>query len=138
MSIINDILGRGAIDPRFTDWDSARDFVIFQAIIPNPRLSDEVKVKLQQIEQQAYDENAGKWTLSEKEEIGRYYNYLKNQFPSVTDDSRFLAIFEVADQVKASEPAVGIEDIEVPSPVKWGAVYIALGAIGFLYLTSKD
>lgn len=134
MSIIDSILGRGALDERFTDWDSARSFVIFDTIVNNPRLSDEVKVELQQIEQSAYEANQGQWTLSETEEIGRYYNYLKNNFPSATNDQRFLAIFEAADQVQASAPSVGADDISIPSGVKLGGVLIALGALGFLLL----
>lgn len=136
MSIIDSILGRGGLDERFTDWDSARQFVIFDTIVNNPRLSDEVKVKLQQIEQDAYEANNGQLTLSETEEIGRYYNYLKNNFPSATDDARFLAIFEVADTVQAGESTVGLDDVEIPSSVRWGGILIALGAIG--YLVTRD
>lgn len=136
MSIVDSILGRGALDQRFTDWDVARQFVIFDTIVNNPRLSDEVKVKLQQIEQDAYEANNGQLTLSETEEIGRYYNYLKNNFPSATDDARFLAIFEVADTVQAGESTVGLDDVEIPSSVRWGGILIALGAIG--YLVTRD
>lgn len=136
MSIIDSILGQGALDQRFTDWDVARQFVIFDTIVNNPRLSDEVKVELQQIEQNAYDANNGQLTLSETQEIGRYYNYLKNNFPSATDDARFLAIFNVADTVQASESTVGLDDIEIPSSVRWGGILIALGAIG--YLVTRD
>ena len=136
MSIIDSILGQGALDQRLTDWDVARQFVIFDTIVNNPRLSDEVKVELQQIEQNAYDANNGQLTLSETQEIGRYYNYLKNNFPSATDDARFLAIFETADTVQAGESTVGLDDIEIPSSVRWGGILIALGAIG--YLVTRD
>ena len=136
MSIIDSILGQGALDQRLTDWDVARQFVIFDTIVNDPRLSDEVKVELQQIEQNAYDANNGQLTLSETQEIGRYYNYLKNNFPSATDDARFLAIFNVADTVQASESTVGLDDIEIPSSVRWGGILIALGAIG--YLVTRD
>ncbi len=134
MSIIDTALGRGGIDARFTDWDTARNFVIFDAIVNNPRLSDETKVKLQDAEQQAYENNAGKWLESETEEIGRYYNQLRNTFPSITDDARFLAIFEAADSVKAAESSVTADDFTAAadSAKNTGVVLIALAGLGWL------
>lgn len=134
MSIADSILGRGALDERFTDWETARSFVIFDTIVNNPRLSDETKVKLQQIEQVAYDTHHGQWTESETTEIARYYNTLRNSFPSVTDDQRFLAIYEAADSVKAAESSVGAEDFTIPPTVKLGGILIALFGLGFLAL----
>lgn len=138
MSVIDSILGRGALDARFTDWDTARNFVIFDAIVNNPRLSDETKVKLQDIEQEAYETTSGQWLASETQEIGEYYNYLKNNFPSVTNDQRFLAIFDSADEVKASEPSVSLDDVsDVAKKGGMSIALLALAGIGFLYLREK-
>ena len=121
-----DFIFQGGLDERFTDWEEARNFVVIDAIGNNPRLSNDTKRKLQDAETQAYEDNAGKFLLSETEEIGRYYNQLRNTFPSITDDQRFLAIFEAADEVKAGESSVTTEDIKIPTAVKIGLV--ALGA----------
>jgi uncharacterized tellurite resistance protein B-like protein len=59
MSIIDDLLGRGGIDARFTDWDTARNFVIFDVIVNNPRISNEEKVKLQNLETDAFEATSG-------------------------------------------------------------------------------
>lgn len=127
---LNELLGQGGIDERFTDWNAAREFVIFDNIVNNPRLTDAEKVNLQRIEEDAYRDSAGKWTQSEREEIARYYNYLKNNFPSATKDARFLAVFDAADQVQAATSAVTAKDVTKNS----GFLLLALGAIGYLYL----
>ncbi len=124
-----DTLFQGGIDERFTDWDSARQFVIFDTIVNNPRFDSETSVRLQKIEQDAYDTTYGQITIPESEEIAQYFNYLKNQFPSATDDARFLAIFDAADDVKADEPSITGSDFEVPNTVKFGLPLIALAAI---------
>jgi len=121
-----DFIFQGGLDERFTDWEEARNFVVIDAIGNNPRLSNDTKRKLQDAETKAYEDNAGKFLLSETEEIGRYYNQLRNTFPSITDDQRFLAIFEAADEVKAGESSVTTEDIKIPAGVKIGL--LALGA----------
>jgi len=124
-----DFIFQGGIDERFTDWEEARNFVVIDAIGNNPRLSNDTKRKLQDAETKAYEDNAGKFLLSETEEIGRYYNQLRNTFPSITDDQRFLAIFEAADEVKAGQSSVtseDIKDIKIPAGVKIGL--LALGA----------
>jgi hypothetical protein len=132
MSIIDDILGRGAADARFTDWNTARNFVIFDAIVNNPRLSDETKIKLQDMEQDAFEKTSGQWTVSETTEIAQYYQYLQTNFPSLTNDAQFLAIFDAAAQVRADESSIGVDDLYTPEPVKWGGILLALGAIGYL------
>jgi hypothetical protein len=132
MSIIDTALGRAGLDARFTDWDTARNFVIFETIVPNPRLTDEEKVRLQSIEQDAYDIHSGQLLASETTEIARYYNMLRNSFPSVTNDTRFLAIFEAADNVKAAEPSVGLEDVEIPRNVSMGVILVSLAGLGYL------
>ena len=135
MSYIDTILGRGGIDARFTDWDTARNFVIFQTIVPNPRLTDEEKVRLQSIEQDAFDVHSGQLLASETTEIGEYYNMLRNSFPSATNDTRFLAIFEAADDVKASEFG-GKQKVEIPRNVSMGVILVSLAGLGYL-LTRK-
>jgi len=90
-----DWLGLGGQPENFTDWNSARNFV-FDVIVNNPRISAEEKVNLQKLEEQAYKENTGKWFLSEREEIARYYNYLANNAKTYTNDQRLLNVFAVA------------------------------------------
>ena len=136
MSIIDAALGRAGIDARFTDWDTARNFVIFETIVPNPRLTDEEKVRLQSIEQDAYDMHSGQILASQTTEIAEYYNMLRNSFPSVTNDTRFLAIFEAADDVKAAQSSVDGSDFEIPRNVSMGIVLVSLAGLGYL-LTRK-
>jgi len=128
-----DFIFQGGVDVRFTDWDEARNFVIFDTIVNNPRLDDETKIKLQAVEQDAFEEHANKFFQSEKAEIAQYYTYLKNQFPSVTDDERFLAIYDAAADVKADESSVNLEDFEISNDTK--LTLAVLGLAGFtLYM----
>lgn len=132
-----DFIFQGAIDERFTDWDTAREFVIFDTIVNNPRFDAVTKVRLQQIEQDAYDEHANKALQSEKTEIARYYTYLQNQFPSATDDERFLSIFNAASEVKADQSSLGLDDI-TPDEDTWLTIGI-LGLAGFtIYMLFRD
>ena len=130
-----DYIFQGGIDARFTDWDSAREFVTEQTINPNPRLDDETKAALRAVEQDAYNAHANKWLDTEKTEIANYYRYLKNQFPSVTNDAQFLAIYDAAVEVKADESSVSFSDITVPKPIKFGLPVVALAALTLLILT---
>jgi hypothetical protein len=132
-----DFIFQGDIDARFTDWDSAREFVIFQTIVPNPRLTADEKVALQKIEQDAYDNHANQTWQTEKTEIARYYTYLRNQFPSATSDQRFLAIFESAAEVKADQSSVGLEDVKIPPKVQGGLILAVVGVGLFFLLTSE-
>ena len=127
-----DAIFQGGVDERFTDWDTARQFVIFDTIVNNPRFDADTKVRLQQIEQDAYDATYGQITVSETEEIGQYYNYLKNQFPSATDDARFLAIYDAAEDVQAGASSVGASDVKIPAGVKFGLPLLALAAVFIL------
>ena len=130
-----DFFFQGGIDPRFTDWDSAREFVLEQTINANPRLDDDTKSALRAVEQDAYNEHANKWLDTEKTEIAKYYVYLRNQFPSVTNDAQFLAIYDVAVEVKADESSVSFSDVTVPKPIKFGLPVVALAALTLLILT---
>ena len=128
MSIIDDLLGRGGIDARFTDSDTARNFVIFDVIVNNPRISNAEKVKLQNLETDAFEATSGQWLVSETEEIAQYYNYLANNARAYTSDAGILEIFGVADSVKASEPSVNAGDLVTPN--KQSAILIFAGIIG--------
>lgn len=135
MSVLDSILGQGAIDSTFSDWNEARNFVIFTAILQNPRFDDKTSIALQDMEQDAYEATSGQLLKTEKQEIGEYFNYLKNNFPSVTDDQQFLAIFEAADSVKAGQSSVGVDDIEIPKRVAIGLpVLFGLGVGLFLLI----
>tara|TARA_R110000803_G_scaffold173809_1_gene236476 strand:+ start:16 stop:426 length:411 start_codon:yes stop_codon:yes gene_type:complete len=131
-NIVDTFFGRGALDKRFTDWDTARNFVIFETIVPNPRLTDVEKVRLQSIEEQAFDLHGGQFTVSETEEIAQYYATLRNSFPSATSDERFLAIYEAAAEVRADKPSVGPEDFYFPKQA--GYLLAAYAALAFLVL----
>ena len=132
MSIIDAALGRAGIDARFTDWDTARNFVIFETIDPNPRLTQDEKSKLQSIEVAAYEMHSDQTWKSEQVEIAEYYNMLRNSFPSATSDTRFLAIFEAADDVKAGESSVGLDDLYIPRNVSMGVILVSLAGLGYL------
>lgn len=132
-----DFIFQGGIDERFTDWDEARNFVIFDTIVNNPRLDDETKIKLQAVEQDAFEAHANKFLQSEKAEIAQYYTYLKNQFPSVTNDERFLAIFDAAADVKADESSIDLKDLEPSNETK--LTLAVLGLAGFtLFMLFRD
>tara|TARA_S200002703_G_scaffold155128_1_gene158885 strand:- start:660 stop:1070 length:411 start_codon:yes stop_codon:yes gene_type:complete len=133
-----DFIFQGGIDERFTDWDEARNFVIF-TIDENPRFDNQTKTKLQDVEQDAYNTHANQFFQSEKEEIARYYTYLKNQFPSITNDDRFLAIFDAASEVKADQSSVGFDDIKITDNVKdtQRKFLIGLGLFGVLALVLR-
>ncbi|MAB40257.1 MAG: hypothetical protein CL525_14335 [Aequorivita sp.] len=137
MSIIDSLFGQGAIDSTFSDWSEARNFVIFQTIMNNPRFDDATNIALQDMEEQAYEATSGQLLKTEKQEIGEYFNYLRNNFPSITDDERFLAIYDSAVEVKAGESSVGLDDVEIPKKVSIGLpVLIGLG-LG-LFLVIRD
>lgn len=133
MSIIDAALGRAGIDARFTDWDTARNFVIFETIIPNPRLTDQEKVRLQSMEEDAFNMHSGQFLASETTEIAEYYNMLRNTFPSATNDTRFLAIFESADNVKAAESSVKASDFYIPRNVSMGVILVSIAGLGYLF-----
>ena len=84
------------------------------------------------MEQDAYDMHSGQILASETTEIAEYYNMLRNSFPSATNDTRFLAIFEAADNVKAAEPSVDASDFEIPRNVSMGVILVSLAGLGYL------
>ena len=131
-----DFIFQGAIDENFTDWDSAREFVQY-TIVNNPRFDGETKAKLQKIEEDAFKEHADVIYLTEKAEIARYYTYLRNQFPSVTDDERFLSIYDAAAEVKADEPSVGVKDFKVSNETKLSLAVVGLAGFTLYMLLRK-
>jgi hypothetical protein len=89
---LSDFLGLGGQTEFLTDWDSARDFMIFSGIVNNKNLTDTEKVKLQSLEQDAYDETSGQWTVSERDEIAQYWNYMFNNAQAITTNPKFLTL----------------------------------------------
>ena len=140
MSILDELLGQGGIDATFSDWDEARNFVIFKTILNNPRFDDTTSIRLQDMEQDAYEATYGKILQTEKSEIAAYFQYLKNNFPSITDDERFLAIYDAAVEVKADQPSVSLDDFEVPEPVigVGQKVLIYGGVVALAFLLLRD
>ena len=140
MSLIDSLMGRGGIDSTFTDWNEARNFVIFETSVNNPRFDDATSIALQDMEQQAYDATYGQFYASETTEIAQYFQYLRNNFPSITDDERFLSIYQAAVQVKADEPSIGFDDVEIPEGVSsvGKKVLIGIGLYGLLVLLIRD
>ncbi len=89
---LSDFLGLGGQTEFLTNWDSARDFMIFSVIVNNQNLTDTEKVKLQSLEQDAFDETSGQWTVSERDEIAQYWNYMFNNARAITTNSKFLTL----------------------------------------------
>jgi len=134
-----DWLGLGGQPEMFTEWNSARNFVIYTVIVGNPRISESEKIELQKFEERAYQENTGKWFLSEREEIARYFNYLKNNVKPYTKDKGILEVFEIADatasDVADPNKAAGLEI----NTKKAGATLatLAIVGLGLFYVFSK-
>jgi hypothetical protein len=131
-----DWLGLGGQPENFTDWNSARNFV-FDVIVNNPRISPQEKIDLQKLEEQAYKENTGKWFLSEREEIARYYNYLFNNAKTYTKDQRLLNVFAVANgtAIDVADPnkVAGIDTTKQAQTVSgFVAVFALVGLYVFL------
>jgi hypothetical protein len=135
-----DWLGLGGQPENFTDWNSARNFII-DVIVNNPRISVEEKVNLQKLEEQAYLENTGKWSLSEREEIARYYNYLFNNAKAYTNDQRLLNVFAAANgtaiDVADPDKAAGINPAK--EAARFGGTIGTLAFVGLVFyvLTKK-
>lgn len=134
-----DLLGLGGQPAMFTDWDTARDFVINKVIIPNPRIDDDTKVKLKQFEEEAYQETSGQFFKSERKEIAEYWNFLQNGIRTYTNDKGILDVFEIAsDTAKdVADPtaAAGIEIDTAAASRNLAAV--ALFGLGLWYVFLK-
>jgi hypothetical protein len=124
---LDELLGRGGATSFFTNLEDARSFVQ-GTINNNPRLTPTEKERLLFLEQEAVDfvfsslpfntgyvcvskNLAGPVDISsqkfERECLQNYYLYLQSQFPLVTDDQRFLSIYDSAvEGVKAVNTSV--------------------------------
>ncbi len=111
---LSDFLGLGGQTEFLTDWDSARDFMIYSVIVNNKNLTDTEKVKLQSLEQDAYDETSKQWLASERNEIAQYWNYMLNNSRAITTNPKFLALLasgaEASFDTSNTDTASGISD----------------------------
>lgn len=135
---IYDIWGGGQTE-YFTDWNKARDFMIFTGIVNSNSLTNEEKVKLQDLEQDAYEKSSGQWAKSERQEIAEYFNYMNNNSRAITDNVDFLNL--VANLAGASaDTASPDDDLELDKTASEAAKtlgFVALGAL-VLYVLTKD
>ena len=154
---LDELLGRGGATTFFTNLDDARAFVQ-GTINDNPRLTPIEKERLLFLEQEAVDyvfapypfgigyacatkySAAGPVDLSTQkfmsECIENYYLYLKSQIPLVTDDERFLAIYDAAvEGAKAVNTSV-----TKPSDVfNWNQnTTLIVGSLVLLFLLMRD
>jgi hypothetical protein len=134
---IYDIVSGGGQTIYFTDWMEARNFVIFTAIVNSNSLTDEEKVMLQDLEQDAYQEKYGQLLLSEREEIAEYYNYIYNNARSITQNDDFLNL--AAELAGASrETAAPDEDLELDeaaTEISKTLGFVALVGLGLYVFT---
>lgn len=135
---IYDIWGGGQSE-YFTDWSKARDFMIFTGIVNSNSLTDEEKVLLQDLEQDAFENSSGQWSKSEREEIAEYYNYMNNNSRALTNNTDFLNL--VANLAGASADTADPDDeLELDKTATQAAKtlgFVALGAL-VLYVLAKD
>ena len=138
---IADWLGLGGQAEMFTDWNSARDFVIFQTIVNNPRISQTEKINLQKLEEQAYAETHGQLFVSEREEIGQYFNYLNNNAKAYTTDTKLLNVFAVGADASAdvadTDRVAGINPLDAVASGSRSLALVALFGLGLFYVFSK-
>ena len=127
-----DIWGGGQTE-YFTDWNKARDFMIFTGIVNSNSLTDEEKVLLQDLEQDAYQNAWGQILKSEREEIAEYYNYMNNNARALTDNVDFLNL--LANLAGASaDTASPDDDLEIGETATQAAKTIGFVALGALVL----
>jgi len=135
---IYDIWGGGQTE-YFTDWNKARNFMIFDGIVNSNSLTNEEKVKLQDLEQDAYEKSSGQWAKSERQEIAEYFNYMNNNSRAITDNVDFLNL--VANLAGASaDTASPDDDLELDKTASEAAKtlgFVAFGAL-VLYVLTKD
>tara|TARA_Y100001938_G_scaffold144526_1_gene219249 strand:- start:755 stop:1237 length:483 start_codon:yes stop_codon:yes gene_type:complete len=154
---LDELLGRGGATTFFVNYDEAREFVQ-SSINDNQRLTEDEKRLLLILEEEAvehvFTETAfgkacrkkdidypGKVDLTIQPTAGggvrtclqNYYYYLQDQFPLVTTDQRFLAIFDAAaDGVTDVNTSVSkVEDLFKPNR---NAYAIGIGALLIAFL----
>lgn len=164
MSILDEqaldvLLGRGAPSAFFTNYDEARSFVK-NSINNNSRFTPDERRRLLQLEEEANEyvftigwlgtycrrkdeKGPGEVDLTKQPIAGggatpcllNYYLYLQNQFPLITDDQRFLNIYDAAAEgVKAVNTGVS----KPRDLFKWNknATLIA-GAFALLFVLTR-
>jgi len=127
-----DIWGGGQTE-YFTDWNKARDFMIFTAIVNSNSLTNDEKVLLQDLEQDAFENTSGQILKSEREEIAEYFNYMNNNARALTDNVDFLNL--MANLAGASaDTASPDDDLELDKTATQAAKTIGFVAVGALVL----
>jgi len=151
---LDELLGRGGATSFFTNLDDARSFVQ-GTINDNPRIVPGEKERLLIIEQEAVEfvfaplpfgvgfvcspkNDVGPVNLSNQqfmsECIQNYYLYLRDQFPLITDDERFLSIYDAAvEGVKSVNTSVS-KPSDLFNPNR-NAYIIGAVLVGFLLLS---
>ena len=118
------------------NWNEAREFSR-NTIGLNPRLSDREKSQLYIIETEAYQNNMGRWFQDVTSEIDSYFRELRVNFADVTNDERFLAVFQSAQEQAQLEDEITesiIEETveETAKKVSYFPYLIAAGAVFYL------
>lgn len=133
-----DIWGGGQTE-YLTDWNKARNFMIFDGIVNSNSLTDQEKVKLQDLEQDAYENSQGQILKSEREEIAQYFNYMNNNARAITNNIDFLNL--VSNLAGASvDVASPDDDLELDKTATQAAKtigFVALGALVFYVFAQK-
>jgi hypothetical protein len=158
MTTLDELLGRGGATSFFTNYEEARSFVQ-DSINNNQRFTPIERTRLLQLEQEAIDyvfTNTFYGTVCSKKEVTgpgqvdltiqagpgvrlclmNYYYFLQDQFPLVTDDERFLAIFDAAAE---GVKDVNTSDSDISDLFKWNKnTSIIAGSIVLLFLLMRD
>ena len=164
MSILDEqaldvLLGRGAPSAFFTNYDEARSFVK-NSINNNSRFTPDERIRLLQLEEEANEyvftigwlgtycrrkdvKGPGDVDLTKQPTSGggaskcllNYYLYLQNQFPLVTDDQRFLNIYDAAAE---GVRAVNTSVTKPRDLFKWNRnTSLIAGAFALLFVLSR-
>ena len=164
MSILDEqaldvLLGRGAPSAFFTNYDEARSFVK-NSINNNSRFTPDERIRLLQLEEEANEyvftigwlgtycrrkdvKGPGDVDLTKQPIAGggappcllNYYLYLQNQFPLVTDDQRFLNIYDAAAE---GVRAVNTSVTKPRELFKWNRnTSLIAGAFALLFVLSR-
>jgi len=141
---VSDVLGLGGQSEFLTDWKTARDFVQNTVINKNPRITTDTKNKLLLLEEEKFELYHGQWLASEREEIAQYWNGLKNDVPSITQDEGILAIFDSgAEAARAAadpdkEAGINIDDTTTAAAKTLSkTALVGLGLLAFFMLKKK-
>lgn len=135
---IYDIWGGGQTE-YFTDWNQARNFMIFTGIVNSNSLTDEEKVLLQDLEQDAYENTQGQLLKSEREEIAQYYNYINNNSRAITNNVDFLNLVSnlAGASADTADPDAELELDKTATQAAKTLGFVALSAL-ILYVLAKD